>query len=199
MVVGAGAMSSRRPSRSRRKTPAARCRARGVGPASTAELVPAPRRRRCRRRRSGPRSPALVQGRERIGDASSSRRDADDALHRREPVVGWPIEEEGPAVDIVVAGVGVGAIVPAEPGLAGEDIPRGIGVLEGRPAQNLGRQERQLGAGQFADDGLAAELLPPRFGLPVPHDEIAVAQVAGGAEVVDRAAGSRRRSKAMAV
>ncbi len=35
----------------------------------------------------------------------------------------------------------------------------------------------------FADDRLAGELLPPRLGLAIIHDQVAVAQAAGGTEV----------------
>ena len=37
------------------------------------------------------------------------------------------------------------------------------------------------------DDALAAHFLPPRLGLPVVHQQVAVAQRAGGAEIEDRA------------
>jgi hypothetical protein len=44
------------------------------------------------------------------------------------------------------------------------------------------RQHAQARARVAADDAFAAELLPPRFRLPVVHDEVGVAQVAGRAE-----------------
>jgi len=40
---------------------------------------------------------------------------------------------------------------------------------------------------QFANDGLAGELLPPRLGLTVRHHQVAVAQVSRCAKVVDHA------------
>ena len=55
------------------------------------------------------------------------------------------------------------------------------------PGDDGGGDEVESLAGEFSDDGLAGELLPPGLGLPIPHDEVEVAQVACGAEVVDRA------------
>ena len=46
-----------------------------------------------------------------------------------------------------------------------------------------GGQELEHLAVQFANDSGAGELLPPALGLAVVHDEIAVAQLAGGAEI----------------
>ena len=45
------------------------------------------------------------------------------------------------------------------------------------------RDHFQLFAGEVADDGLARELLPPRFGLAVVHDEVAVSELSGRAEI----------------
>ena len=58
-----------------------------------------------------------------------------------------------------------------------------MGRHELLPRHQGGRNEVQLGTRQVADDGLSGDLLPPGLGLPVPHDEVAVAHLAAGAEV----------------
>lgn len=49
---------------------------------------------------------------------------------------------------------------------------------------DTGGQPAELYAGQGADDGLSGELLSPALHLPVPHDEIRVAEHAGYAEIM---------------
>ena len=110
--------------------------------------------------------------------------DPDHSFHGRQAAVGVAVEEERRGVDIVVPGVGVFAVRAAEPGLAGEDVAVRVGGFEGAPPQDLGWERREAATGEFADDRLACDLLPPALRLAVPHDQIAVAQVAGRAEVV---------------
>ena len=50
------------------------------------------------------------------------------------------------------------------------------------PGDQLGRDYFQLGPGHIADNGLARKLLPPGEGFVIPHNQVAVAQIAGDAK-----------------
>lgn len=127
------------------------------------------------------------QGGERVGCRVIAQGEADDAFHRGQTLIGFAVEEEGRAVDVIVAGVGVLAVGTVDAGGATEDVGVRVGTFEGGPAEDLGRDGREDGTGQLADDRLAGELLPPGFGLAVPHHEVAQAEIAGGAEIIDNA------------
>ena len=79
----------------------------------------------------------------------------------------------------IIANIGVLSIRTSG---AGQHYPLGIRCLEILPGDQLGRDQLKLRAGQLADNGLAGELLPPGKGLVVPHNQIAVAQIAGDAQ-----------------
>jgi hypothetical protein len=72
-----------------------------------------------------------------------------------------------------------------------------IGVAELVEADDLRIEEGQLAPCEAAHDGLAGGLLPPRLGLSVVHHQVAVAQLAGRAEVeqgaIERALEDERR------
>jgi hypothetical protein len=91
--------------------------------------------------------------------------------------------EEGRGVDVVVARIGVLPVGPVEAGVAREHQSMWMVRLELAPRNDGGQAGQQLSAGQVADNGLPDSLLPPGFGLPVVHQQIAVAQAAGGAEI----------------
>ena len=84
---------------------------------------------------------------------------------------------------LVVALVRIGAVLATMAGLAGHDVAVGKGGLEVLPADHRQRHEAQPAAGVDAGDSLTGGLLPPGLGLPVVHDQVAVVQPPGGAEI----------------
>src|SRR5262249_8038823 len=110
----------------------------------------------------------------------------DDPLLRRQPVVvGVRGAEERRAGGGVVAAAGVLAGRAGEAGLTRQHESMWIAARELTPSHDPGRELAERGAGVATDECLAAELLPPRLALAVVHDQIGVAQVAGGPERED--------------
>jgi hypothetical protein len=64
--------------------------------------------------------PPVAQHLEGHGDRGAALVDADDTGHGREPLVGLAGEQERRGVDVVVAGVGVGAVAAVETRVAAE-------------------------------------------------------------------------------
>ena len=125
----------------------------------------------------------------REGESRAIALDGHDPFLRREPAVDDAVEEERRAARLVVTDVRVPAVRALMAGIAREDVASGMGGHEIGEGHDLRGQERQLLSGELTDDRLPGRLLPPRFGLAVVHDEVAEAQVAGCAEVVDHSAG----------
>ena len=68
-------------------------------------------------------------------------------------------------------------------GVSGHDVAVGKGGLEVLPAHHGKRYEAQPATGVGAGNPLARGLLPPRLGLAVVHDQVAVIEAPGRAEV----------------
>ena len=87
------------------------------------------------------------------------------------------------AAAAVVAAVGVLAVGPHA--FVVGNLHLAAGVAAGKALETLDphRQALERPAGQLADDSQSEELLPPGFGLAVVHDEVGMAQLAGGAEI----------------
>ena len=101
---------------------------------------------------------------------------------------GSPSKQEWRLVDPVVSGIRVTAVVPAISGVSRQDVGLGERGLEIAPRHQLRRHQVQQVSRVDAHNALAGELLPPAFRLPVPHHQVAVAQVARHSEVQRRIA-----------
>ena len=127
----------------------------------------------------------LFQPQEGVGDGLTVELDGGDALHGAEASVLGAVEEEGGGVNVVVAGVGVAAVLAGEARVPGEHLAFGVVVPEVGPGNDGSGDLGEPGAGELSDDGLAEDLLPPAVGGAVVHDEVAVAEEAADTEGVD--------------
>ena len=93
---------------------------------------------------------------------------------------------EGPVVDGVVPTVRIAAIGARETRVAGKDLPSGKAALNSSNAISCDGRNVSVTPARWPTRPSPRELLPPGFRDVVPHDEVAVAQVAGDAEAQDR-------------
>ena len=127
---------------------------------------------------------ALLQQCVGIGDRLVIQLDGQHPRHRRKVGRrGGTAVQERAAPFAVVASVGIHAVLAPMTRVPGHDVAVGKGGLEILPAHHGKRDEAQPAAGVGAGDPLARGLLPPRFGLPVVHDQVAVIQPPGRAEI----------------
>ena len=117
-----------------------------------------------------------------VGDGHVVQPDADHAGHGRQPLVQRAVKQKGGPGRVVVAGVWILAVAAAVAGLLPEYLPGREGGPEVAEADEVGGQEGELLAGQRAYNAFAGELLPQALRGAVVHDQVGVAQQAGGAE-----------------
>ncbi|MPY93721.1 MAG: ATP-binding cassette domain-containing protein [Acidimicrobiia bacterium] len=109
--------------------------------------------------------------------------ETDHAGLRRETPVDLPVVQERRAPHLVIPGVGVAAIVLGEPRLPRQHEAVGVGGGELGPRRQRHREGVELHASEHAEDPLPGEVPPQRAGLAVVHDQRAVPQRPGYAEV----------------
>ena len=127
----------------------------------------------------------LLQPEEGVGHRLTAKLHSRYTLHGAEAFVLGADEQEGRGVDVVVAGVGVAAVLAGEARVPGEYLAVRVVLAEVGPGDDRPWDLGESGAGELADDSLAEDLLPPAVGGPVVHDEVAVAEEAADAEGVD--------------
>ncbi len=110
-----------------------------------------------------------------------------DARHRFDAFGERSVIEEGPLPGRVIADIRIATVVARvrvardEHLALGEAVPKAIKRLQ--PRWN----EPQVPPGHGTDEGLAGELLPPAFRLPVVHNEIRVPKLSGRSEIENAA------------
>ena len=127
--------------------------------------------------------PLSLQRKEGKGQRLPVQLQGGNPFHRQQAAIEFPSEQERRLVGPVVAGIRVLAIPAGVSGIPRQHVGPGKGRLEVAPGHDLGRHQFQLVARIGTHDALPGELLSPALGLPVPHHQVAVAQVARYAKV----------------